>query len=292
MAAGAREAGDTGAVTRLPLPTDPWDLAPMGEAFASTVGEVLAALGLADTAAAAPGALRSYEAHARLLRAWGEAINLTAIREPVEVARRHVGDSLSAAPRLAELLRPGASLLDLGSGSGYPGLPLGAALPLGRLALVESVGKKAHFLAVAGAAVADALGADDGPVIEAVAERAEDLAEDAGQREAWDVITARAVGSLAEVLELALPLTRVGGWTVAWKRESERGGLHEELRASGSIIRAAGGGRPEVLAVDMCGLSGHRLVFIPKERPTPLAYPRAVALRRPRRSTRPRLTDG
>ncbi len=292
MAPGDGEAGSIGAATRVALPTDPWDLAPMGEAFASTVGEVLAALGLAGTAATAPGALRSYEAHARLLRAWGEAINLTAIREPVEVARRHVGDSLSAVPRLAASLRPGAGLLDLGSGSGYPGLPLAAALPLGRLALVESVGKKAHFLAVAGAAVTAALGAGAGPTIEAVAERAEDLAEDAGHREAWDVITARAVGSLAEVLELALPLTRVGGWAVAWKRETERGGLHEELRGAGSIIRAAGGGRPEVLAVDITGLSGHRLVVVPKERPTPLAYPRPAALRRARRSASPRHADG
>ena len=70
------------------------------------------------------------------------------------------------------------------------------------------------------------------------------------QRAAWDVVTARAVGSLAEVLELALPLTREGGLVVAWKREEERGGLRAELREAGSIIRAAGGGRPEVEVVE------------------------------------------
>lgn len=272
---------------RRELPTDPWSLEPMGEAFDSALERGLSELGLLDTPAAAASARRSYEAHARLLRDWNKAFNLTAIREPAEVARRHTCDSLSAVPLLAELVRPGATLLDVGSGGGYPGLPLAAALPLSRVGLLDSVGKKARFLGVAGTAVAAVMADDAGDQrsvrIEAIAERAEDIAEELEHREVWDVVIARAVGSLAEVLELGLPLAREGGLVVAWKREEEHGGMRAELQASGSIIRAAGGGRPRVVPVETPGLAGHRLVLVPKERTTPIAYPRPPGVRRRRK---------
>lgn len=278
------------------LPTDPWTLAPMGPAFDAVLEDGLAKLDLLATPAAGAPARRTYEAHARLLRDWNSAINLTAIRDPSEVARRHTCDSLSAVPILAELTGRGASLLDLGSGGGYPGLPLAAALPLARVGLLDSVGKKARFLGVAGAAVARVLQAsaaeesmpsppESWPAvdIEAIAERAEDVAEDEEHREAWDVVTARAVGSLAEVLELGLPLTREGGLVVAWKRDEEDG-LRHELQGAGSIIRAAGGGRPRVVTIAAPLLAGHRLVIVPKERPTPISFPRPAGVRRRHRS--------
>ena len=272
---------------RRELPVDPWVLAPMGADFDATLEESLAELELLDTPAADALARRSYEAHARLLRDWNEAINLTAIREPAAMARRHTGDSLSAVALLSGLVEPGATLLDVGSGGGYPGLPLAAALPLSRVGLLDSVGKKARFLAVAGAAVAAVLAeGEDGRAavaIEVIAERAEDVAEEYGQREAWDIVISRAVGSLAEVLELSLPLTRVGGTVVAWKREEEGGGLRRELQRAGSIIRAAGGGRPRVVPIEAAGLVGHRLVVVTKERTTPIAYPRPAGVRRRKR---------
>jgi len=277
---------DSAGPARRELPTDPGALEPMGEAFDVALEEGLTELGLLDAPAATPLARRSYEAHARLLRDWNSAINLTAIREPVDVARRHVCDSLSAVPRLTDLVAPGATMLDVGSGGGYPGLPLAAALPLAHVGLLDSVGKKARFLGVAGAAVAAILTEDEGgrvPHIEAIAERAEDVAEEPDQRGAWDVVINRAVGSLAEVVELSLPLTREGGSVVAWKREEERGGLQAELRDAGSIIRAAGGGRPEVVVIEATTLPGHRLVIVPKERPTPASYPRPAGVRRRRK---------
>jgi 16S rRNA (guanine527-N7)-methyltransferase len=266
----------------------------MGEAFDGALEAGLRDLGLWGGPAASVVARRSYEAHARLLLAWGAVMNLTAVLEPAEVARRHICDSLSAVPRLAGLVGPGAALLDLGSGGGYPGLPLAPALQLGRVALVESVGKKARFLSVAAAAVRATLTSTEGadrdsaasgrgvPEVEAVGERAEDLADDPAHRGAWDVVTARAVGSLAEVVELAMPLTRRGGLVVAWKRETTDGGLRDELRDAGSIIRAAGGGRPEVVVVGASLLPGHRLVIVGKERPTPNRFPRPAAARRRR----------
>lgn len=276
---------------RAELPTDASALEPMGTAFDEALEAGLQELGLRDDEAASSVARSSYERHARLLREWGAAINLTAIRDPAEVAWRHVCDALSAVPLLRPTLSPGASLLDLGSGGGYPGLPLAAALTLARVGLLDATAKKARFLAVAGSEVertlhsgraGDAGHAEGGhvPGIEAIAERAEDLAEDETERAAWDVVTARAVGSLEEVLELGLPLARVGGLVLAWKREDERGGLAVELRAAGSIIRACGGGRPDVVAVRSETLAGHRLVAVPKLRTSPAAYPRPVSLRR------------
>jgi 16S rRNA (guanine527-N7)-methyltransferase len=258
----------------------------MGPAFEQALEIGLGELDLLDDPAGSAAARASYEAHARLLRDWGAAINLTAIRDPAEIARRHVIDSLSALPVLRPIVGT-ASLLDLGSGAGYPGLPLIAGLPIARLGLLDSVRKKARFLEVAAAAVSANL-ADGGPPdadvpeIDVFAERAEDLAEEPDQRGSWQVVTARAVGSLAEVVELGMPLVREGGAVVAWKREEEHFGLRAELQDAGSIIRAAGGGRPEVAVIKAGSLVGHRLVIVPKERPTPSSYPRPVA-KRPKR---------
>jgi 16S rRNA (guanine527-N7)-methyltransferase len=205
------------------------------------------------------------------------------------VARRHVCDSLSAVSRLEELIGHGTTMLDIGSGGGYPGLPLVAALPLSRVGLLDSVGKKARFLGTAGAAVEailrEAVSAEDTgprPAIEAIAERAEDIAHDPDQRGAWDLVVSRAVGSLAEVVELSLPLAQQGGLVVAWKREAQPDDLRDELRAAGTIIRAAGGGRPEVVDVGTPSRPGHRLVMVPKVRPTPGGYPRPPGTRRRR----------
>jgi len=260
----------------------------MGDAFEAALEDGLGELGLLETPAASDRARLSYEAHARLLRDWNAAINLTAIRDGAEIARRHICDSVTAVPRMLQLTRPGSALLDIGSGGGYPGLPLAATLPLGRVGLLDSVGKKARFLGVAADAVAAILATepidDELPLtIEAIAERAEDLAEEPDHRGAWDIVTARAVGSLAEVVELGLPLLREGGVLVAWKREDERDGLRAELRDAGSIIRACGGGRPEVVGIDTLSLQGHRLVIVPKERPTPANYPRPAGVRKRRK---------
>ena len=273
---------------RRELPTDPWALEPMGEAFEAALETGLTELGLLESRAATPTARRTYEAHARLLRDWNQAINLTGIRDPVGIAMRHVCDALSALPHLEALVKPGMSLLDLGSGGGYPGLPLAASLPVGGVSLLDSVGKKARFLEVAGEAVAAILAEaeddpEDAPEIEAIAERAETIAHIEEVREGWDIVVSRAVGSLAEVLELSLPLTKVGGTVAVWKREEEGGGLSSELKGAGSIIRAAGAGRPRVLPVEAPSLPGHRIVLVAKERATPSAYPRPTSVRRRRR---------
>jgi 16S rRNA (guanine527-N7)-methyltransferase len=164
------------------------------------------------------------------------------------------------------------------------------ALPARRAALVDSIGKKAKFLEVAAAAVNDALraapeSASDGPELVALAERAEDLAEEPDQRETWDIVTARAIGSVAEVAELGLPLVHVGGHVVCWKLAGKGTDLAAEIAAAGRIVQACGGGTARVVPLPPAaalGLGGHCLVVIRKARPTPGHYPRSPGERRRR----------
>lgn len=230
------------------------------------MAEGLASIGLAVDAAA----LAAIEGHVRLLLAWTGAINLTAIRDPIAVARLHVIDSLAALPRLRELDTDG--LLDLGSGGGFPGIPLAAALPSWRGLLVDSTGKKAAFLETA----LQAVGLHDRVAVAPV--RAEALALDRGHRGRWPVVTARAVGGLAELIELAFPLLSIGGALVAWKR----GPLEAELASAGRALDAIGGGEIEVVDTSLAGLDGHRLAIVTKHGPTPAGYPRDPADRRRR----------
>ncbi|HET9520160.1 MAG TPA: 16S rRNA (guanine(527)-N(7))-methyltransferase RsmG [Candidatus Limnocylindrales bacterium] len=210
------------------------------------------------------------DGHVRLLVAWNVAINLTAIRDPAGIALRHVVDSLTAVPLVVE--RGIDGLLDLGSGGGFPGVPLAAALPLRRVALVESIRKKAGFLQTATVATGLA------PRTSVLASRAEQLAEDRGHRGAWPAVTARAVGTLADLCELAVPLLRVGGCLVAWKR----GPIDAELVAARRAVVALGGGEIEVRDVTVPGLEGHHLVTVTKDGQTPPEFPRDPAARRRR----------
>jgi 16S rRNA (guanine527-N7)-methyltransferase len=248
---------------RAPLPTDAATLAPLPDAFHETLLRGLGELRL-DLSSTQ---IQALDAHVRLLLAWTEAINLTAIRDPVAVARDHLLDSLTAVPVLREI---GAErMVDLGSGGGLPGIPLAVALPASRVLLVESIGKKARFLetAVAALQLQDRVGV--------AAERAEALAIPGRERDAADAVTIRAVGPLAELIELAFPLLRVGGRLIAWKREP----LHEELAAGRNAARALAG-EISVLPVTLTDMTDRRLIVVTKTRPTARRFPRPPAERR------------
>jgi 16S rRNA (guanine527-N7)-methyltransferase len=210
---------------------------------------------------------RSIDDHVRLLRAWNAAINLTAIRDADAIATLHVLDSLSAVPTLRRL---GVDrFVDLGSGGGFPGLPVALALPASDVLLVDSVAKKAAFLST----VVRATGADR---VRVFTGRAEALAVDPSQREAWPAVTARAVADLAELVELSFPLLRRGGSLVAWKR----GDLDAELEAGRRAADALGGADMEVVDPGVAALATHRLVIVTKAGRTPVGYPRDPGDRR------------
>ncbi|HET9346594.1 MAG TPA: 16S rRNA (guanine(527)-N(7))-methyltransferase RsmG [Candidatus Limnocylindrales bacterium] len=219
--------------------------------------------------ALSPDARDAIDGHVRLLLAWNAAINLTAVRDPVEVARRHVLDSLAAIP---ELRRLGVrAFVDIGSGGGFPGIPLAAALPAEHSVLVESIRKKAGFLET----VAAATGLSN---VRVEARRAEDLAAEAVHRERWPAVLARAVGGLAELVELAFPLLERRGSLIAWKGDLP----DDELEAGRRAVDAMGGGRVRIVPAGTRSLPGHRLVVATKRDRTGEAYPRSPSARRRR----------
>ena len=251
---------------RKPLPTRVDETPGLPAAFDTALQPGLDALGL-DLDKEARAAITG---HVRLLLAWTGAINLTAIREPGAVAIGHVADSLSAVPVLRQ--RGIDRFVDLGSGAGYPGLPLAVALPAARALLAEPIGKKTGFLNTVIAAVG--LQA----TVDAAAVRAELLAGDARHRGRWSAVTARAVAGLADLVELSFPLLAPGGLLIAWKR----GDLAAELEAAGRAVDALGGGRLEVLPVPVPGLEAHRLVVATTAGRVPAAYPRDPGARKRR----------
>jgi len=163
-------------------------------------------------------------------------------------------------------------ILDLGSGGGYPGLPLSAVLGPARTLLVDSVAKKVAFLRT----VVEATGLERRVAAEAT--RAEALARDPRDREAWPVVTARAVTGLAGLVELALPLVAPGGMLIAWKQEP----LEDELAAAAPALRALQAGPVTVHETCVPGLEAHRLVVIPRGGSIDVRFPRDPAERRHR----------
>jgi 16S rRNA (guanine527-N7)-methyltransferase len=252
--------------SREPLPTSVGSLPDLPTAYDRALDTGLAALGL-RLSAAARNAIRD---HVRLLLAWTAAINLTSLRDPAEIATRHVIDSLAA----VRLLGADDAVLDLGSGGGFPGLPLVAARPASRGLLVESVTKKARFLDAAVAATGL-----DGRV-RVAAERAESLARSPGERGQWPVVTARAIGDLAELAELAFPLLAVGGRLIAWKR----GDIRAEMEAAKPLLVSLGGGSIALTAIGVPALPEHVLAVITKRGSTPDVFPRDPGVRKRRAS--------
>jgi 16S rRNA (guanine527-N7)-methyltransferase len=208
------------------------------------------------------------DGHVRLLLAWNEAINLTAIRKPADVATGHVVDSLTALTVLRE--SDIDRFIDLGSGGGFPGLPLAISLPATSAVLADSVGKKVRFLDT----VVEAVGLAGR--VETHAGRAESLAAEHHHRERWPAVTARAVASLPELAELAFPLLVPGGILVAWKR----GDIDAELAAAARAVNALGGGTLDTRPGTAPMLPGHCLVVIRKDGRTSDRFPRDPAQRR------------
>ena len=209
------------------------------------------------------------------LVAWNEKFNLTAITDYEQVQIRHFLDSLSCLladeARLA-LNQPNSRAIDVGSGAGFPGIPLKIVCPGLRLTLLEATGKKVAFLEH----LIQALGL---PRTSAIKARAEELAREPAHRGRYDLALARAVADLPVVVEYALPFCRLGGWLVAQKGEA---GPAEAWRAESSI-HLLGGELRRVLPVELAGLPEDRsLVVIEKVSPTPEAYPRRPGMPRKR----------
>jgi 16S rRNA (guanine527-N7)-methyltransferase len=198
--------------------------------------------------------------------------SLSSVRDRAQARRVHVDDSLSG----LELVGSPRRLADVGSGAGFPGIVLAAALPETEVDLIESVGRKCEFMrrALTVARIANA---------RVVCERAEDWARSpapAGGRESYEVVTARAVGRLATLAELASPLLVDGGALVAWKGRRDPGEEAELERASERLGMA-----PERVewVGPYAGSTNRHLHLLRKVGPTPEGLPRrpGMAKKRP-----------
>lgn len=215
------------------------------------------------------GELRLLARYRDLLIEWNQRFNLTAKRTATEIDRWLIGDSLRLLPTLDQLLeRPDAHLIDVGTGAGLPGLALKIARPDLRVTLVESTGKKVTFLQ----AVIDDLGLTG---VQAIHARAEDLGHDFVHRARYDIATARAVSSTPALLELCLPLLRMGGVAV-FPKSSE---IDEELKSAQNAAPVLGGrlDRDELLPAT-AHLPVTRLLIFAKIAPTPNRFPRRSGL--------------
>lgn len=201
--------------------------------------------------------------YARELAAWNSHTNLTAITDEEGIQVRHFLDSLSVVSAAAP--QPGQRVMDVGTGAGFPGLPLKIVFPQIQLTLLEATGKKVEFLNH----VAAAMGL---PGVTALHARAEEAGHMPTQRAAYDLVLARAVTRLPALVEYLLPLAKVGGRCIAMKGRT----AFEEVRDSGRALNLLGGRVNEVLPVSLPGIDEARyLVIIEKVTPTPAPYPRA-----------------
>ena len=200
--------------------------------------------------------------YAALLDAKNKVMNLTAITVPEDVAHLHFLDS-AALLTLADF--HGKSVVDVGTGAGFPGLPLRILDPTIRLTLLDSQRKRIDFLSEACAA----LGLED---VDRVHARAEDFA--AARRESFDFAVSRAVAALPVLVELCLPLVIIGGSFLAMKSVSSGG----ELDAAGRAVQMLGGRLEKPIDYTIPGTNlTHRLVIIKKISKTPEKFPRTFA---------------
>ncbi|HEU4325118.1 MAG TPA: 16S rRNA (guanine(527)-N(7))-methyltransferase RsmG [Roseiflexaceae bacterium] len=230
-----------------------------------TLEQTAASWGLALSGAQ----IDQFQTYARELQDWNTRVNLTAITTTEGIVVRHFLDSLRCAQSWGT--SPG-SLIDIGTGAGFPGLPLKLLRPELRLTLVESIEKKAAFLRH----MVALLGLHE---VEVLPARAEALGRDPQWRERYDVAVGRAVADLRVLAEYCLPLCRVGGRFLAPKG----GEVAAELDEAKAAIHALGGGDPLLEPVRLPETEPRSLVVVPKVAPTPPQYPRAIGVpaRRP-----------
>jgi 16S rRNA (guanine527-N7)-methyltransferase len=216
----------------------------------------LTTLGLPTTGI--PSLLR----YADMLVEKNKVMNLTAITEPSDIATLHFLDCAALLP-LADWA--GKSVADVGTGAGFPGMPLRILEPSIRLTLLDSLNKRIDFLKE----VCTDLGLDD---VNCVHGRAEEFA--AAHRESYDIVTSRAVANLQMLCELCLPLVKEGGYFLSMKAVDS----DQELKLAYTAIKTLGGQVEQVKDYTIPGTDVvHRLIFIRKVGPTPKKYPRAFA---------------
>ena len=212
-----------------------------------------------------PCAVRNLSGYCRMLLDKNREMNLTAITDPVDAARLHMLDC--AALLNCAALEGGKTLIDVGTGAGFPGMVLKILVPSLEVTLLDSLNKRLDWLT-------EVCGALSLQGVRTVHRRAEEAGLDPALRERFDFATARAVADLRVLCELCLPYVKVGGSFLAMKST----GSGRELAESEHAVTLLGGGVEEVRDYTIPGTDvAHRLVVIRKLAPTPKGYPRRWA---------------
>ncbi|MDY7063591.1 MAG: 16S rRNA (guanine(527)-N(7))-methyltransferase RsmG [Sarcina ventriculi] len=197
-----------------------------------------------------------------LLQEWNEKINLTAITEDKEVIKKHFIDCIKAFSE--NQFKEAKTLIDVGTGAGFPGLPIAIMREDLNITLLDSLNKRVNFLNI----VKNSLNLTN---VTTIHSRAEDGARNKELREKFDIATSRAVANMAVLSEFCLPYVKVGGYFIALKGPA----ITDELNDAKNAIGTLGGKLIEVIEVSVEGTDlKHNLVVIKKVKETPKTYPR------------------
>lgn len=206
--------------------------------------------------------LEKYRLYMEGIIEWNEKVNLTSITDKDEFIKLHFIDSIMSVP--CEVFQKAKKIIDVGTGGGFPGIPLALAAPDKEFVLMDSLNKRIKIINQ----LCEEIGITN---VTAVHARAEELAKNKAHRQKYDLCVSRAVANLSTLSEYCLPFIKQGGWFLSYKGPD----TDKELSDAKKAIKILGGqiDREELASLKSSGLE-HKIIFIKKVKDTPAKYPR------------------